>query len=108
MLRTVKNWLGRIHGFGCCPNCGDSYSWKLTDNLPFGDQPLGLIQREDDKLVIILGFQSSVLLCTECLDRPTDMDADRVAAHLNKYGWEQGDIDSVRSAIADFKARQAA
>ena len=107
-MRAIKNLLGEMRGFSYCPNCGDSYSWKPTGSLPFEGEPMGLSQKEDGTIVLNMGFQHSVLICTECLDKPSGLNADRIAADLKKCGWEQGDIDKVQSSIAELQAHQTA
>jgi len=107
-MRAIKNLLGGMKGFGCCPNCGDSYNWKPIDNLPFEGEPAGFSEMEDGKLVLNIGFQRGMLLCTECLDVPAGLDAERIVSNLGKSGWEQGDIDKVQSAIFKVQASQAA
>lgn len=107
-MRAIKNYLGGMRGYGCCPNCGDSYSWKPTSSLPYEGESAGFAQKEDGTVVLNIGFQQSVLLCTECLNEPAALDAERIVSDLGKSGWEQGDTDKVQSAIANLQASQAA
>lgn len=107
-MRAIKNLLGKMQGFGCCPNCGNSYSWKPTGSLPYEGEPAGFSQSEGGRVVINVGFQRGVLLCIECLEKPTGLDANRIATNLKEYGWERGNIVKVQSAIVKVQASQHA
>jgi len=86
MFKMGKNLLGTVRGFGCCPNCGDCWSWKASGSI---------IYETFDQY-----NASGVMICNECLENPDKLDVDRIAAKLTTYGWGSDDVLRVRTAIS--------
>ncbi len=107
-MRAIKNLIGKMIGFGCCPNCSDSYFWKPTGSFIYEGKPTGLTKQEDGKMVLNIGIQRGVLLCTECINEPTRLDAERIASNLEKCGWEKDDTNKVLSAVDKVQTPLAA
>jgi len=90
MFKTVRNVFGTVLGFGCCPNCGDSWSWSPHGSITY--------QEFDD------GSANCFMLCIKCAVSPPKIDVDRITSTLLKHdGWEQSEVDMVREVlIADY------
>lgn len=84
-LKIIKNLWGFLRGYGCCPNCGDSLSWKSV----------GSIQYEPTRGVII---------CFDCLFKKKELDKNRILKDLTKIGWPQENIDLVEKALEKRKS----
>ena len=35
MLKTIRNNIGNIQGFGHCYHCKDTWNWKKTQSIPY-------------------------------------------------------------------------
>lgn len=91
MFKLARNILGFIQGYGCCPNCGDSWSWKPTSEVTCGDSTT-----------------NAVLICIKCLEHPAELDVDHITANLARYGWEQDGVDQARLVLTSLKKEKVA
>ena len=80
MKRKLYNWWGRIHGFGGCINCGDSWLWKPYHTIRYNE------------------YSSMFPICQECFDELSIQDIMRnVNLLLDK--WEIEDREGVYEAV---------
>lgn len=86
--RSIRNKAGHVAGWGDCPNCGDSWSWKESESIYY----------KPDR---------GVLICKECLRRPDRLDVDRICRDLREYSWPEDEIALVRVAVTAYKAKPA-
>lgn len=107
MRKAIKNWRGRWYGYNSCPNCGDSFSWKLRGNLAHYETPSGIRQKWDGRLAITAGFSTDVSICSECLTNPKSLDINRIANNLKTLGWPESEIREARLALTQHKTAQS-
>ncbi len=89
--RFFKNVVGKIFRFGTCPNCGDSWMWKVKGNFTYTKTPIAL---EHGTLT------KGLSICTHCLSEH-HLNEKNISAHLKKVGWSEEDIILVREALLD-------
>ncbi len=84
--RSAKNAYGNVMGYGECPNCGDSWSWKpCTRGVEYTPG-------------------RGVSICDECLARPK-LDIERIARELRRYEWPPSDVQLVVACLNSAGAR---
>lgn len=69
MIKFILNIIGKFLGYGCCPNCKDSY-W-LKGYVGF-----------------FYNTSNGILLCSYCYRNPLKINPVIIAIHLKKCGWE--------------------
>src|SRR3989338_9611455 len=81
VLRPFLTLVGRRQGFGSCPNCGDSWSWKQpTDRRYNGSQGEAWAP-------------VSVVICVECAKHPSRINFTRVRKNLVRSEWSPDNAD---------------
>lgn len=95
MFKIFGNLLGKIFDYGSCPNCDDSWRWKKSENFVF--------ETGED------GTQRSIAICTECLANPSGLNADRMAANVNRHRWKwkRSKIRMIKAAISEYQKQTA-
>ncbi len=83
-MRWLKNAVGRFRGFGACPNCHDSWSWKMGKSFP-------------------VGKASEIIICKECLAKPKCLNPLTIEGALRKDGWDLAAAAMAREAVRRFK-----
>jgi hypothetical protein len=89
--RLFKNLIGKIFRFGTCPNCGDSWMWKIKGNFVYTKEPIVL---EHGTLT------KGLSICTHCLSNH-HLNEKNISNHLKKVGWSEEDIVLVREALLE-------
>lgn len=93
MLRRLKNWWGRINGFGGCPNCGDTFMDSNPENLP------AIIYKRSEHVSM------GMIICCKCYAHPETIDILRVCNNLSLGGWEADKVKLVAEALQQFKGQ---
>ena len=84
LIQSIKNKIGWLKGYGTCPNCGNS--WRMNS--------IGGINYDGSR---------GVMICSDCLNMPGDLDVERIAANLTKSGWAKDEVEKVGEAIRSHK-----
>lgn len=97
--RRIRNAIGRHDGYGSCPNCGDCWSWKTS----------GIIKCQRRRVLSSDGSGVStparrgVMICHECLSKPSSLCSRRVGKNLRASHWPEKDIRLAEKAVEWFR-----
>jgi len=103
--RGLKNFLGSIRGFGSCPNCGDSWSWKPHRSIILKKEniPVVIKTRDETGAIIIqegtVPCTGGIMICKECLENPAKLDPERIKHDLLLVGWTEEDAENARQHL---------
>ena len=83
--------IGNYLHYDTCPNCGDSWWWKLAGGIAFKSEGSNLYE---------------IMICKECLRDPARLSLMRIEKYLVKSGWEETDIRLAGIAIINYKVKK--
>lgn len=98
LTKAVRNYRGTRQGYGCCPNCGDSWSWKKVSGIIFHTESLPPFS--------CVSFE--VMICQECVKNPVVLDETRIIKDLKMNGWKPEKLSLVHKAVGAYKTRRFA
>ena len=110
IIRKARNFIGSQLGFGSCPNCGDSWHWKISGSLPYNDLKIVNKVISDERIATgMVSAQKSILLCQECLNNPEKLDLENIRRDLDDTeDWEKEEIGLVIESIKKYKSAEKA
>lgn len=100
----IQNCMGSFLGFGNCPNCGDSWSWKEFGDIHYGELQEGkdyTISKPD--FVVAVHVSAAVMICKECLVKAERLDPIRIEKDLIDHGWSLEDAVLAKAAVIRYK-----
>ncbi len=94
--RWYKNRIGNKKGFGCCPNCGDSWNWKSSVGVEYEKHYFF------PGCFISPSVSYAVSICSEC-SASGKFDYQRIEKHLESGTWEKESIAKAITALKEFE-----
>jgi hypothetical protein len=103
--RIVKNSIGNFLGYGTCPNCGDSWRWKESSFICYGQLEEGKDYTIKGNIpgAFFGGISSAVMICKECLLHPKSLNPDKIEKDLINSSWELRQAALAKIAVAHYK-----
>lgn len=93
IIRMIKNLIGNFLEYGSCPNCGDSWWWKESKEIPYG---------KEENITYL------VSICKECLSIPSQLDESRIRKDLAAHECSTDEADMVVKAAVAWEEKRLA